>query len=90
MDRGAKLIESIPRTPWYFSTYIYECVDCGAKYTQHRCGPDISPYCGLCQKEHDYHKQLMRKRAREKKEINELLELVKMSVNQTIDTYKLK
>lgn len=90
MDRGAKLIESIPRTPWYFSTYIYECVDCGAKYTRHRRGPDISPYCYKCQKEHDYHKQLMKQRAKEKAEINQLLEFVKTSVCQAIDTYKLK
>lgn len=89
-DRGAEVKRVIYKTPWYLTEYVYECVRCGTEFIRHQHGPHISPYCGTCKKEIDYHNNLMKQRAREKAATNELIELIKMSVCQSIDTYKEK
>lgn len=89
-DRGAKVLKVTYKKPWYMTEYEYECVRCGTRFIRHQHGPHISPYCGTCQKEISYYNNLMKKRAQEKKATNELLELIKMSVCQAIDTYKEK
>lgn len=76
-----KLIRRVVASPYYFTTYYFECVNCGAEYNRHRFDSRTSPYCGKCQRKYDTIKAKKRKIEREKyiklSVLNEIMEYTK-------------
>ena len=71
----AKLIKVEPNKTWYFTSYYYECIDCGKTYSRHQCNSRISPYCSECQLKHDKEREKERKAKRKKYFKMEILNL---------------
>ena len=62
---------------WYFTNYYYRCVECGAEYSRHQYNKRITPYCGNCQRKHDYEKAKERQKAKQEEMINQIMAKVK-------------
>lgn len=75
---SAKLIRVEKATPYYFTTYYFECIDCGKEFTRHRYDNRTSPYCGKCQRKYDRIKARKYKAEKEKNiklsVLNEIME----------------
>ena len=81
----AKLIRKIPQReglPYYFRRYEFECIECGEHYIRGRCDKRTTPYCGKCQRKHDYEKQKTRAKEKEQAKIDAVLEDIKTEIRQ--------
>ena len=38
---------------YYFDTYYFHCIDCGAEFTRHRWDNRTKPYCSICTRKHE-------------------------------------
>lgn len=65
---------------WYFDTYYFHCIDCGAEHRSHRCDNRTNPYCPDCKRKHDKERAMIRKK--EKEELRE-----KKIRNKAIDDF---
>ncbi|MBO5809666.1 MAG: hypothetical protein J6R32_02440 [Bacteroidales bacterium] len=80
---SAKLIRVEKNTKGisYLDTYYFECADCGKEYFRHTNNKRINPYCGPCQKKHDYEKQKERLKAKKNQGIIAELEKIKEEIS---------
>ncbi len=74
--------------PWYYREYVYECIDCGKHYTRNSCNPNVSPYCGKCQRKYDTEKDCSRREKKLNDRINIVLADVRAEI-QGIVPYKM-
>lgn len=72
----AKLIASYPRKPYYYSEYVFECIECGEHFTRCTNAKNINPYCGKCYRKHEKEREKERRQKKKNEAIIRELELL--------------
>lgn len=61
---------------YYFDTYYFHCIDCGAEFTRHRWDGRTKPYCSTCTRKYETIKAkeraIRKEKAIRKKAISEM------------------